>query len=250
MAGYAQNAGHMITVVPSGKDQFELPMQNLAGIYGFILYYNYTGDLELIKIAYPMSKQYLELFEMQDNGLVQHRKGSWDWPDWGDNSDVNVMENAWYYMALSSAKKMAELLEEKKDITFYDERLTSIKDNYVREFFNGEFYYNETANGKPDDRANALAALSGLAPKAHYPQILNVLRATENASPYMEFYVLEAMCEMGYIDEAVTRMKKRYHEMVEDEYSTLWEYWNTDGTKNHAWSGGPLVILSKYYSNL
>ena len=76
---------------------------------------------------------------------------------------------------------------------------------------------------------------------------LLVLNTIENASPYMEYYVLEAMCEMGYVQDAIARMKRRYKDMVEDGYSTLWEYWNTEGTKNHAWSGGPLVILSKYF---
>ena len=34
MAGTAKEKGRLMTVVPSGKDQFELPFQNLAGIWG------------------------------------------------------------------------------------------------------------------------------------------------------------------------------------------------------------------------
>ena len=248
MAGFAKEAGHMLTVVPSGKDQFELPMQNLAGIYGFMLYYDYTQDISVVEMAYPMSKQYLQLFDMQENGLVAHRTGSWDWPDWGDNADISVMENAWYYMALDAAIKMAKLLGMEQDVSFYQKRRDSIKANFNKEFYKGAFYYNETDNGQPDDRANALAVLSGLAKKAFYPDIIKILNETENSSPYMEYYVLESMCEMGYIDDAIIRMKRRYQDMVLDDYSTLWEYWDTSGTKNHAWSGGPLVILSKYYA--
>lgn len=247
MAEYAKEAGHMITVVPSGKDQFELPMQNLAGIYGFMLYYRYTHDVSLIETAYPMSKQYLSLYDMKENGLVKHRTGSWDWPDWGDNADIDVMDNAWYYMALSAAKDMAELLEKPEDIDFYSKRMQSIEHSFDRAFYHGDYYYHETANGMPDDRANALAVLSGLAKNDKYAALIKVLNTIENASPYMEYYVLEAMCEMGYVQDAIARMKRRYKDMVEDEYSTLWEYWNTEGTKNHAWSGGPLVILSKYF---
>ena len=66
----------------------------------------------------------------------------------------------------------------------------------------------------------------------------------------MEKYVLDAMCEMGYMDEAVRRMKKRYQEMVDYEYSTLWEYWDRGGTLNHAWSGGPLITMSKYIAGI
>ena len=48
-----------------------------------------------------------------------------------------------------------------------------------------------------DDRANALAVLSGLAEKEQYDTITNVLLSTKNSSPYMEYYVLEALCKMG-----------------------------------------------------
>lgn len=249
MSGWAEDSGYMLTVVPSGKDQFELPMQNLAGIWGFWYYYEYTGDKSVPERAYSASKDYLLSFGMKD-GLVEHRKGSWDWPDWGDNSDTAPMENAWYYMALTSCRKMAELLGFDDDISLYDERMESIKANYDRAFWKNGYYYDKTENDKPDDRANALAVLSELADREKYSDILKVLKSTENASPYMEKYVLDAMCEMGYIDEAIARMKKRYKEMVDFDYSTLWEYWNKDGTLNHAWSGGPLITMSKYIAGI
>lgn len=66
----------------------------------------------------------------------------------------------------------------------------------------------------------------------------------------MEKYVLDAFCEMGFIDDAIKRIKKRYKDMVQYDYSTLWEYWNKDGTLNHAWSGGPLITMSKYIAGI
>ena len=249
MAGWAEDSGYMLTVVPSGKDQFELPMQNLAGIWGFWYYYKHTGDKSVPVRAYKMSKDYLLSFGMSD-GLVEHRKGSWDWPDWGENSDIAPMENAWYYMALSSCRKMAVLLGFDADIAVYDERMKAIELNFDRVFWKSGYYYGKTENGAPDDRANALAVLSGLAGEEKYGDILKVLLSAENASPYMEKYVLDAMCEMGYFDEAAARMKTRYKEMVDFDYSTLWEYWNKDGTLNHAWSGGPLITMSKYIAGI
>ena len=104
---------------------------------------------------------------------------------------------------------------------------------------------------KPDDRANALAVLAGLAEKEQYGTILNVLTNTKNASPYMEYYVLEALCKMGEYEAARDRIKDRYEDMVNKDYSTLWEFWNSwQGTMNHAWSGGPLVIMSKHFAGI
>ncbi|MCX6873133.1 MAG: hypothetical protein NTW21_04905 [Verrucomicrobia bacterium] len=52
-------------------------------------------------------------------------------------------------------------------------------------------------------------------------------------------------------------MKKRYAKMVEHpEYTTLWEGWGIGaegfggGTINHAWSGGPLTIMSQYFAGI
>jgi len=250
MAGWAADSGHMLTVVPSGTEQFELPFQNLAGIWGFSYYYDYTGDKSVPEAVYSMSKSYVLSYAVNSDGLVVHRSGSWDWPDWGDNADIVPMENAWYYMAVKSCRRMAELLGRKDDLALYDERIKSIQENFNRILYKDRCYYNATANQKPDDRANSLAVLSGLAGKEQYGDILRVLQESENASPYMEKYVLDALCEMGYVDEAVKRMKKRYQEMVAYDYSTLWEYWDRGGTLNHAWSGGPLITMSKYIAGI
>ena len=247
MAGWARGS-HMMTVVPSGTEQFELPMQNLAGIVGFWYYYENTKDIDVPRIAYDMSMKYLRLYRMKKNGLVVHRKGSWDWPDWGEHADTPVMENAWYYMALKACKNMAVLLNAgEEDLDFINERMSSIEGSYNKLFNkNNEFFYGKTDNGQPDDRANALAFLSGLAPRESYSGITKVLSTTENSSPYMEKYVLDALCMMGEVDLAVKRIKRRYKGMVDEDYSTLWEFWTKEGTKNHAWSGGPLIIMDKY----
>jgi len=53
----------------------------------------------------------LSIWDIGDDGLVRHRDGGWNWKDWGSNIDEKVIENAWYYMALDGAKKMAGLLD-------------------------------------------------------------------------------------------------------------------------------------------
>jgi len=51
---------------------------------------------------------------------------------------------------------------------------------------------------------------------------------------------------MGYVKEGEARMRARYKKLVENENSTLWEDFHALGTRNHAWSGGPLVFMRKY----
>ncbi len=249
MLSHADDTKVLQTVVPINGEYFELPVQQLAGIVGFLTYYEYTGDKAFIEKVYDASLDYLKLWEIGENNLVQHRSGSWDWPDWGKKADMTAIENAWVYYALSATEKMAELLGKNEDIPFIAERKETISKGY-KTLWTEEGFRSEDAK-EPDDRANALAVLSGLAEKEKYDTVTNVLLTTKNSSPYMEYYVLEALCKMGEYEAARDRIKDRYEGMVNEHYSTLWEFWNSwQGTMNHAWSGGPLVIMSKHFAGI
>ena len=237
------------TVVPISGDYFELPVQQLGGIVGFLTYYEYTGDKAFVKKVYGASVDYLKLWEMGENNLVAHREGSWDWPDWGKKADMTAIENAWVYYALSAVEKMAGVIGEKDDLEFITQRKEAIAKGY-KALWTGKGFKSDDAK-ECDDRANALAVLSGLATEEQYDTITNVLKTTKNSSPYMEYYVLEALCKMGEYEVAYDRIKDRYEGMMSEDYSTLWEFWDSwRGTKNHAWSGGPLVIMSKHFAGI
>ncbi len=249
MLSHTDESDVLQTVVPINGDYFELPVQQLAGIVGFMTYYEYTGDKSFIEKVYDASIAYLKLWEMGENNLVVHRSGSWDWPDWGSKADMTAIENAWVYYALSCVEEMAELLGRDDDISFIAERKSMIEKGYSALWTEAGFKSKDVK--KCDDRANALAVLSGLASEEQYGVILNVLTKTKNSSPYMEYYVLEALCKMGKYEEAYERIRDRYSDMVNEDYSTLWEFWESwRGTKNHAWSGGPLVIMSKHFAGI
>ncbi len=249
MISHVDDTKVLQTVVPITDDYFELPVQQLGGIVGFLTYYEYTGDKALIEKVYTPILDYLKLWEMGDNNLVVHRQGSWDWPDWGKYADMTCLENAWYYYALSSAEEMAGILGRNEDISFITQRKNTIAKGYKALWTEDGFKSKDVK--RPDDRANALAVLSGLAEKEQYDTIINVLETTKNSSPYMEYYVLEALCKMGEYEAATNRIKERYEGMMSEDYSTLWEFWDSwRGTKNHAWTGGPLVIMSKHIAGI
>ena len=119
-------------------------------------------------------------------------------------------------------------------------------------FWTGTAYRSPGYKGETDDRAQAMAVLSGLASKDKYPALLKVFKKEYHASPYMEKYVLEALFEMNEPAFALQRMKERYAKMMGyADYTTLFEGWGIGaegfggGTINHAWSGGPLTLLSQ-----
>ncbi len=237
------------TVVPIKNDYFELPCQQLAGVGGLWIYYTYTGDTDFIRSVYKAAVDYVNLWNISESGLVEHRKGSWDWKDWGDKIDVSPLENAWYYYAMSAVKNMAELLGDTETANEFDIRIKSLYTAY-QTLWTGEGYKSPENDGY-DDRGNAVAVLSGLCGEEKYNKIKKILFGTRNSSPYMEHYVLEALCDMGEFELAEKRMCERYDEMIKTDYSTLWENWvRFDGTSNHAWSGGPLVVMSKHIAGI
>lgn len=240
----------------------ELPRQMLASVgwYGFWTYYWYTGDRETIVDAYPAVKRYMSLWKLGDDGLVVHRTGGWDWTDWGENRDAAVIENAWVYLAMKAAIEMAELTGNQQDIAGYQKVMTSIEANFNKTFWQGDKYRAPDYHLETDDRANAMAVVAGLADPTYYPAIREVLEQEHHASPYMEKYVLESLLMMNAPDQAMDRMKQRYEAMLEDDKTTLWEMFDEmvlpgfgslgRGTYNHAWSGGPLTIMSQYIAGV
>jgi hypothetical protein len=93
--------------------------------------------------------------------------------------------------------------------------------------------------------------VAGLADSPKWPALRAVLNQQYNSSPYMEQYVLEALFRMDAPDQALRRMKSRYGPMLSNSDTTLWEQWSlAGGTNNHAWSGGPLTLLSQYVGGI
>ena len=244
--------------VPAGNWNQELPMQMLAsiGYYGFWTYYMGTGDKNTIKAVYPNVKKYIHVWKLDEEGLVIPRKGGWTWGDWGDNKDLVLLYNLWYSLALEGFHLMADLFGEKEDSRWACQVNERLKRAFHTKFWNGNFYISPHYKGKPDDRSQALAVITGILPESAYPVIRPFFKQQYHASPYMEKYVLEALCMMGYYEDALERMKKRYYDMVESKLTTLWEGWGIGnkgyggGSYNHAWSGGPLTILSHYFAGI
>lgn len=240
--------------IPNGfiNHNYELPTQGLfiAGRYGLWTYYQYSGDAGFVRQAYPHVRDYLHLWKMNANGLIVHRTGTWDWTDWGVGFDPEVLQNVWYYLALESASKMAVIAGNNADVAFYTDRMQSIRNAFNNAFWRGSFY---SSTSMPDERANALAVLAGLADSSKWEAITPILKSQMNASPLFERFVLEALFMMRKPSEALSRMKTRYAEMVSDPMTTLWELWDRSAPNvgtNHPWAGGPLILLSQYVAGI
>jgi alpha-L-rhamnosidase len=245
--------GSFYSPVPGGGWDSELPGQMLMSIgkYGFWNYFMHTGDTATIKYVYPAVKKYLNFWDLDKNGMVAHREGGWDWGDWGTNIDRRVLDQCYYTLALQSAVEMAKLTGHPEDVSWFEDRIESIKEGTNSRFWNGKAYRNPEYKGETDDRVQGLAVVAGIAGPEKYDAIEKVLQTQFYASPYTERYILDAFFMMGKPEQGLKRMKERFQVMTNSPYSTLYEGWGIGskgyggGTINHSWSGGPLLVLSE-----
>jgi hypothetical protein len=235
-----------------GDHAGELPSQSLNAIseWGMIAtYYRATKDREILKLAFEPAVRYLMLWETDGEGVVIPRNGGWEWYDHLYNCDRILLNICWYQSALRFACYMAEELEDHRFDGFLSARRNAIEATFDARYWNegGGFY---TSNGYADDRANAMAVLAGLCPADRYERIRYLLMSVFTATPYMENYVLIALCEMGFKADAFRRMMCRYRPLIDSPNTTLWEDFFHLGTRNHAWSGGPATVLLRYFAGI
>ena len=244
----------------------ELPCQMLAsvGYYGFYTYYLLTGDKQTIAEVFPRVKKYLrEVWEIDNYAKITPRKGGWYWGDWGTNIDKPALQQCWYAVALRGYGEMARLTGHNREAMWAEQMLDKMRYEFGNAYWDEKLQHYKTPkySDSPDDRVQAMAVLAGLVPEEKFPIMRKFLATHYNASPYMEKYVLEALCRMGYYEDALARLEKRFGAMVASEYSTLWEGWDYtggrgmkyksgNGTYNHAWSGGGLTILSEFIAGI
>jgi alpha-L-rhamnosidase len=226
---------------------------------GFWTYYMHTADKAAITAVYPTVKTYLALWQRSNDGLVSHRSGDWDWGDWGSNIDITVLENVWYYMALDGAARMADVAGETADATAYRARMAEFKQAFLARFWNGKELRTPGRVGGVDERGHGLAVVARLLGSDEWPAVRTVLQEVTESGPYMEKYALEAFFVMNDAKSGLARMRQRYDAMIESPLTTVWEVWTPGdpavgveggGTVNHAWTGGPLTLLSQYVAGI
>ena len=81
-------------------------------------------------------------------------------------------------------------------------------------------------------------------------------------TPYMRFYELEALCQMGMQTEVLKEMRNYWGGMLQEGATSFWEKYNPEesGTQHltmygrpygkslcHAWGASPIYLLGKYY---
>lgn len=246
---YSSAVGDTLLCCVPGNVPVDIPSHGLLalGEYGlYAQYRNFVGDLDLFKTNYERLCDYLMLWEMTENGVLP-REGNRRWYDNLYNIDEALLENALYYSACKFLRQLgAELGEHEYDETF-DDRMDNIAD-YIESCWDGLGY--TTRDSGYDDRANAFVALCGLVPQERKQAVARLLAAVNEASPYMEWAVIQALCELGYRRLAYMRFVSRYSLAARSEDSTLGEDFCGFGTKCQSYQTAVIPELVQMFGGI
>jgi hypothetical protein len=240
-------SGVLVCPAPHGAAERskELPTQMQAGVWILWPYYLHTADAALLQDVFPAIERYLAMWEgRKDARGLYEPAGEWLWFDWGEKPrDGKRICNLLHCLVLAACAKIADVVGKPDRAREWREWHDAHRTRCRELLWDGGAY-------GPDDRANAVAALAGLAAEDRRGGVLDVLTGILHASPYMERYCEEALCVLGRADLAVERMKRQYAANLASGSTTLYELFPTGGTKNHAWAGGPLYIASAYLAGV
>ncbi|EIP98635.1 alpha-L-rhamnosidase [Opitutaceae bacterium TAV1] len=257
LAAWASPAGNLWGAVPTSRfpDAFrEFPAQTLVMLaFGVRSYWMHTGDQALLRSFYPAMRRYLlECFTVRD-GRVAHR-GPWTtawepgvqcWYDWGDNIDAELLDQLLYFAALDTLRQSAGTLGHQEDLAHCERLQETIRAGFDSAWWSAASggYRSPGHAGPPDDRAQALALLTGLAPAERHARLADLLEEIERCSIYMERYPLEALVAAGRPQSALRRLKRRFAAEIDSGSPTLPEHFGE--CSNHAWGGAAVVLLAE-----
>lgn len=250
-----------------------LPDYNLVWVVMLHDYYLYTGDKSLVEQLYPNMSLLLE-------NWVRTQESEADLLTWEPNPEVPLHEwwlfidhvpmdkrgevaayNAFYYLALRDAAKLAQYLNHHDDAAAWHKRAQSVFDAFNRRLWNDEkgVYIDCFADGEQSDvvsvQTNTLAVLFGLSDTERSERIKRFLLSdeprVESSGPYFDFYVLQAMSRLGLEEEALDLIRSSWGEMLRRGATTWWETFDPKWAEDeicphslcHPWSGAPTYYL-------
>ncbi|MBQ8295427.1 MAG: hypothetical protein IJX87_03225 [Clostridia bacterium] len=259
-----------------GKEKFYHHVNGIMDYSFYLLlsvreYYRYTGDEAFVKEVYPQMKELLTfcLSRRNANGLMQRVAYEWVFVDWADfpvDGELCV-EQILLYESLLCAADLGEKIGEPH------EEWRTIAEN-VRAQINEKYW---TDMGFAHDETKTLmtryggifAAIYGLANEAQRQVILQKTLIPTDVqaikTPYMKFYEMSAIAELGDIQTMLEYVKSYWGGMIDEGATAFWEEYDPTvkgaekyamyGRKYgkslcHSWGASPLYLLGRYVVGL
>lgn len=244
----------------------------MIGIYDHFLY---TGDTAFVKQIYPRMKSLMEfcLSRTNANGFVEGLPGDWVFIDWAEIDKKG--EVSFEQMLLARGLEAMTLCATVTNDREYAGKCRKLS-NEIRQKIFDVFWSNDKKaflhnreNGILSDKvtryANMFAILFGYVDDEKKQEIKeNVILNNEIlkiTTPYMKFYELASLCEIGEKEKVIGFVKDYWGGMLKLGATTVWEAFDPKQTGDehyamygrpfgkslcHAWGANPVYLFGKY----
>lgn len=232
-------------------------------------YIKYSGDLGILKPMFPTVERLVNFLESidfrpnpdmpmgrdrltDDAGVPSGQKGilqgTFLLQVYMNLKDGQELLNNYSHSLANRLKVLAKKIEDIVDIEHYD------SDRKVFTDFPGN-------SEQVSWHTNSFAVLSG---KVKSEEVLNLLKKAgehtdiEPGVGAMKMYQVAALFEAGWVERAVSEMKRYWGTQIKEGATTFWEYLKLNPkpenlwesalmSRCHGWSAGPTYLLPRYF---
>lgn len=245
------------------------------GIYDYL---QYVGDTKFVEQFYPRMTSLMNycLERRNEQGMMEGLAGDWVFLDWADftmsKSGELSFEQLLFCRSLETMALCAEIVGNKEDQLKYEALSKDLKDKLFNIFWSedkGAFVHNRE-DGKLSEQVtpytNMFAVLFDYLDKSKREDVKNNVllnpEALKITTPYMRFYELEALCDLGEHDFVMKEIRDYWGGMLALDATSFWEKYNPneEGVEHlsmygrpfgkslcHAWGASPIYLLGKHY---
>jgi len=263
-----------------GQTGVVIPDYSIQFIISLGKYHQLSGDLETVENAMHAVEQCLKSFEeyLSTNGLLKDVP-EWHFIEWahlgrtGEAGPLNVL----FANALDIAAELAELTERKRLSSRWRSQSQTVVDALEARHWNADMnvYVDEvnpfdgTQGRRISQHMNAMMIAFGFAPKERWDAIISkitdpsLVRLTSappivtgtgpfdvsnhivSTNTYFSRYLNDALDLVGRFDEALTKIRSNYKEMIEAKTPTLWESYSDEASLCHVFSAGTVFQFAE-----
>ena len=244
-------------------------------------YYLYSGDEAFVQEMYPRMKTLMDycLGRVNAEGMAEGQPDDWIFVDWVDfpmhKRGVLAFEQILFCKALETMAMVAPLAssQEGKAESAYYQKLADALRKKVKTLFWDEgkkAFLHAIEDGQMNPQItkfpNMFAILYDFVPVEDKEKLMQTVMLNKKiepiTTPYMRFYELAALCQMGYQDEVLPEIKGYWGGMLREGATSFWEKYNPEesGIQHlamygrpygkslcHAWGASPVYLLGKYF---
>jgi len=240
-------------------------------------YYQYSGDVAFVKEIFPRMVTLMNYCMIRTNtdGLMESQPDDWIFVDWVDfpmhKRGTLCFEQILFVEALRAMAVCCTICEDEDDGYYQMEAERTLKK--VKELFWSEQHHaflHAIEDGQMNPQVtkfpNMFAILYDFVMEEEKKQIMQSVMLNKEiptiTTPYMRFYELAALCEMGLQKEVLPEIKAYWGGMLREGATSFWEKYNPEetGTQHlamygrpygkslcHAWGASPVYLMGKFY---